>query len=287
MSDEQDVIYDIGANNGDDLPYYMKKAKKVVAVEANPVLAQHISSRFPEEIETGCLVVQAVAVTGNPTESSIRLYVHKVKDVMGTTTKPAQDSFAKYDVHDVPTTTLQNLITVHGDPLYVKLDIEGLDAEVLRSLLSFPGRPPYISAEGHDPRIFGLLAGMGGYTRFKIVEGSKVKKNFKDLLFQDREGKTVSYSFPWHSAGPFGEDIPGQWLNATDMFNLLRVRGLGWYDLHASMGEEPAPNPEKVPLGRLVEAVLECRHPRVLERYRALGKRLRKTIRFFKVFRKS
>ena len=287
MSDEQDVIYDIGANNGDDLPYYMKKAKKVVAVEANPVLAQHISSRFPEEIETGCLVVQAVAVTGNPTESSIRLYVHKVKDVMGTTTKPAQDSFAKYDVHDVPTTTIQDLIKAHGDPLYVKLDIEGLDAEVLRSLLSLPGRPPYISAEGHDPRIFGLLAGMGGYTRFKLVEGSKVKKTFKNLTFEDRGGKTVSFSFPWHSAGPFGEDIPGPWLNATDMFNLLRVRGTGWYDLHASMGEEPAPNPVKISVNALVEAFLEFRYPRVLQKYRAVAKRLRKARRFFKVFPKG
>ena len=32
------VIYDIGSNNGDDIPYYLMKCDKVVAVEANPLL---------------------------------------------------------------------------------------------------------------------------------------------------------------------------------------------------------------------------------------------------------
>jgi hypothetical protein len=30
------IIYDLGANNGDDIPYYLLKADTVVAVEANP-----------------------------------------------------------------------------------------------------------------------------------------------------------------------------------------------------------------------------------------------------------
>jgi hypothetical protein len=39
------VIYDFGANNGDDIPYYLKKAELVVAVEANPSLCQKIEER--------------------------------------------------------------------------------------------------------------------------------------------------------------------------------------------------------------------------------------------------
>jgi hypothetical protein len=35
---DRKVIHDIGANNGDDIPYYLKKADIVVAVEADPVL---------------------------------------------------------------------------------------------------------------------------------------------------------------------------------------------------------------------------------------------------------
>ncbi len=40
------IIYDFGANNGDDIPYYLKKAELVVAVEANPSLCQKIEERF-------------------------------------------------------------------------------------------------------------------------------------------------------------------------------------------------------------------------------------------------
>ena len=40
------VIYDFGANNGDDLPYYLLSADKVVAVEANPELCSLMQKRF-------------------------------------------------------------------------------------------------------------------------------------------------------------------------------------------------------------------------------------------------
>ena len=36
------IIYDIGANNGDDIGYYLKKADQVIAVEANPDLSKRI-----------------------------------------------------------------------------------------------------------------------------------------------------------------------------------------------------------------------------------------------------
>ena len=40
------VIYDIGSNNGDDLRYYLLKANKAVAVEANPMLCEKTSATF-------------------------------------------------------------------------------------------------------------------------------------------------------------------------------------------------------------------------------------------------
>jgi hypothetical protein len=52
------VIYDFGSNNSDDIPYYLKKADLVVAVEANPALCNQIRSRFKIEISTGKLVVE-------------------------------------------------------------------------------------------------------------------------------------------------------------------------------------------------------------------------------------
>ena len=40
------VIYDFGANNGVDIPYYLLKADLVIAVEANPKLCAQIQDRF-------------------------------------------------------------------------------------------------------------------------------------------------------------------------------------------------------------------------------------------------
>jgi hypothetical protein len=41
-------------------------------------------------------------------------------------------------------------------------------------------------------------------------------------------------SVPEHSSGPFGDDIPGTWLDLDGVFEYLSVHGLGWKDIHAA-----------------------------------------------------
>ena len=50
------VIYDLGSNNGDDIPYYLLKSDVVVAVEANPILCEQIKAKFKYEIQAGRIV---------------------------------------------------------------------------------------------------------------------------------------------------------------------------------------------------------------------------------------
>ena len=50
-----DLIIDIGTNNGDDTAYYLEKGFNVVAVEANPSLCATLASRFAAEIRDGRL----------------------------------------------------------------------------------------------------------------------------------------------------------------------------------------------------------------------------------------
>ena len=40
------VIYDFGANKGQNLKYYLSKKCKVVAIEANPELCLQIQKKF-------------------------------------------------------------------------------------------------------------------------------------------------------------------------------------------------------------------------------------------------
>ena len=44
------IIYDIGSNNGDDIPYYLLKSDLVIAIEANPKLCDLIQKKFSKEI---------------------------------------------------------------------------------------------------------------------------------------------------------------------------------------------------------------------------------------------
>ena len=75
-----------------------------------------------------------------------------------------------------------------------------------------------------------------GYRRFKIVEGRFVHKRFGEYLIRAADGTIVPYSFPEGTAtGPFGDDLPGPWLDCDAVFRYFSQFGLGWKDLHASL----------------------------------------------------
>jgi hypothetical protein len=101
-------------------------------------------------------------------------------------------------------------------------------------------RPPFISAESHNIDIFCLLVDMGGYKSFNIVDGATVAEKYKNHLIKVSE-KNEIYSFPWHSSGLFGHDIPNEWMTPNNFFRLLAYEGLGWKDIHATT--EIYPNP--------------------------------------------
>ena len=57
------IIYDVGAHNGSDIPYYLMKGDTVVAIEANPVLCKGIRQDFASEIQEGRLILENCVVT--------------------------------------------------------------------------------------------------------------------------------------------------------------------------------------------------------------------------------
>ena len=135
------VIYDLGANNGDDIPYYLTKADKVVAVEANPELANKIKDRFLQEIESGKLVVEACAVTIN-NASEVNFYL--CDDPVLSTLKTTDNS--RFQKAILPAKNVVHLINEHGLPHYIKIDVEFYDHIILKYLFENGIRPPYISA---------------------------------------------------------------------------------------------------------------------------------------------
>jgi hypothetical protein len=73
------IIYDIGSNNGDDIPYYLKKSDKVIALEANPILCKQIENRFLSSIKDNRLIVINCVVTAKNMDQKVPFYIHKKK----------------------------------------------------------------------------------------------------------------------------------------------------------------------------------------------------------------
>ncbi|HEY3703564.1 MAG TPA: FkbM family methyltransferase [Terracidiphilus sp.] len=234
------VIYDFGANNGDDLLYYLKKADLVVAVEANPLLCRQMEDRFSAAVQSGKLCIENCVLVAEPVEPEAHFYLHKRHSVLGQFPRPDESVIRDYDRVLVRSESVMNILHKHGAPFYIKLDIEGYDAAILKELFRNQVTPPFLSAESTSIQVFALLVAMGGYKAFKLVEGAKVAKDFKDCSIAVN-GISERYSFPPHSAGPFGEDIPGDWLNADDLFEILAARKMGWRDIHATRLFDPDP----------------------------------------------
>lgn len=227
------IIYDIGSNNGDDIPYYLLKADLVVAVEANPALCEHIRGRFASEIDNGrlCLVNAALIDTN---DQVVDFYIHNKYHVLSTL-RPDERHEGGYTKRQVSATTMASLVQLYGNPYYVKIDVEGFDQQILASLHAHAIKPTYISAETHKIGVFALLSEEMNYQSFKLVDGRSVGTSYnKTLLYSPVLKKMVAYSFPQHSAGPFGNDIFGEWMDKSTLLRYLSLQGLGWRDIHAS-----------------------------------------------------
>jgi FkbM family methyltransferase len=232
------IIYDFGANNGDDVPYYLLKADRVVAVEANPVLAEEIERRFSREISSGRLVVENCVLTVDASAGEVPFYLHKSNHVLSQFPAPQPSYAGQFDEVLLPANDVLDIVRRHGAPHYIKIDVEHFDHVILRRLLLNNIRPPYISAESHSVDTLCLLVALGEYSAFKLVDGASVATRYARHTIDTADGAR-DYSFVEHSAGPFGNDIAGSWMTKDILFRVLSYAGLGWKDIHASSVDAP------------------------------------------------
>ena len=234
-SQNQIIIYDLGANNGDDVEYYLLKSDLVVCVEANPKLCKLITERYQDAIELGRLVVECLVITDEDHHDQVEFYIHNDHHQLSQFDKPREKISDQFTKVELPSSPVSSLIKKHGTPHYIKIDLEHYDAQVLRSLFANQIFPPYFSAESHTIETFSLMVAHGGYTAFKLVDGRSVPSLYHEHSVTRLDTQSVvSYSFPSHSAGPYGDDINGPWMGADMFFKLLAIEGLGWKDIQAT-----------------------------------------------------
>jgi FkbM family methyltransferase len=230
---QDDVIFDIGANNGDDVPYYLLRAQRVVCVEANPSLAASITRRFHGEIRDGRVVVVNRVVATDARAVEVPFWIHRERHVLSQAAPPPADEIDRYERIQVPPISVGELFGTSRRPLYVKIDIERSDVPTLLEMFRLGIRPQYVSCELHSIAGFSALWADGAYRRFKYVDGATVHEKYRAASITTTQGG-ATYSFPKHSAGPFGDDIEGEWRSGLQMlYHILRRDYLGWKDLHA------------------------------------------------------
>jgi FkbM family methyltransferase len=228
----------------------------VIAVEANPILAQRGRVRFQAEIASGQMVIEALGISHRP--GKVPFWINEERDVFSSFDL-ARATRGGMPCHSVVVEciTFDALLKKHGVPHYLKLDVEGAEPHCLASLQSM-GLPQYISVEAESLDYL-LLLWQLGYRQFKIVDQMRHNSRFPDFTndnpfsrfakrtcaYADRfKNRVVKVPFPRGSSGPFGEETSGSWQTLEETaYNWLHLhfghanRGSlnpdSWYDFHA------------------------------------------------------
>jgi FkbM family methyltransferase len=240
---ENSLVFDIGANNGDDADAYLKRGRKVIAVEANPDLCAGLRGRFAAEITSGQLVLVDKAISRR---RRVTLYVNTSDHGWGTILPSYAEHGRKMRGElraiEVETTTVIDLIREHGVPHRMKVDIEGVDYLCLLDLFD-SDLPAHLSIE--RPKSFGdqmfaldLLHRLG-YPRFAFVDQTAAGNQIHSTLglFMDDLPPAVWKGFDTARATNlwlFGVRALGAIARRTPGLRSVAPRGR-WFDIHADL----------------------------------------------------
>jgi FkbM family methyltransferase len=255
--DPRALVMDVGMFDGSDTTYYLSLGHRVLAIEASPAFVESARTRFRQEIVSGQLMIENVAIG----EREGTIAFHPSEEDLGSSSLYRERVALRYPLSaiDVPCKTFASILSQYGTPFYLKVDIEGADRHCILAL-DILHRPRYVSFEIGDDvlELLKHLRGLG-YEDFKIIN----QVHFRELSyvnsFLDRFRRRLRRfgrrsQLTWvvrhgrkfacgHSSGPMGDATAGRWhsYSATvDRWtNFLRRHGSGrpadWYDLHARL----------------------------------------------------
>ncbi len=263
------LVVDVGMHRGQDTAFYLAKGFTVLAIEANPQLAEAGTERFAAEIRDGRLEVLNVAIADE--QGTIDFFVSD-REGWGSARKDWADSRAALGIEShvvtVPAETVAGVMAGRERPHYMKIDIEGADAACVRALAEAP-KPLYLSVECDPMDQAETLAMIDhlveyGYTGFKLI--NQALNPDQRPPNPPREGNFADMRFDEYSSGLFGEETPGDWLASEEIRDLyLKVsRAQRMRSSYTSTGKVLG-----VPLGRFhrqLERIYNARAVRVARR---------------------
>jgi len=224
------IIFDFGANEGQNINYFLDRADYVVCVEANQKLCEKIKSDFKNSLSSGKLFVENSAIS-NADKELETFYIHKKKHTHSQLIKPTfMDDFIPTEVKMIKASNLINqylnylkLNKVH----YIKIDIEHSDHLVFKDILTSNIDFDYMSCEVHSSIVLNEII-QSKLKYFKVNIGNKVNEQ----IYINSENEKIN--FLKDSSGPFGIDIKEKWMNKTSLTTFFVNHGFGWFDVCCS-----------------------------------------------------
>lgn len=147
-----DLVFDVGANQGNKAAAFLALRARVIAVEPNTACVDYMKTRFRAAIATGHIQIEPVAIASQHGELSFTVFDSISAMTSGST------QFVKYAktigctedrVIRAKAVTLNDLVARYGVPHFIKIDVEGMDADVLKGLVR---RPRFLSFEYHTAK---------------------------------------------------------------------------------------------------------------------------------------
>lgn len=236
---QPDLVYDVGAHRGEDSDFYLKAGYRVVAIEANPVLADALRVRFADHIAQGRFTLVERAIAERP--GRITFYINDKVSEWGTVEASWAERNERYGspskTIEVEAVTFDSVLAEHGCPLYCKIDVEGVDLLCVAALERAGFRAPFLSMETAATswrtirKEFAALRA-AGYDRFKIVDQSRLPQGGR---YASHGGGSIAHDFPFGSSGPFGDEVAGPWLTEQQVLKEFRRS----YVIYAILGNHP------------------------------------------------
>jgi FkbM family methyltransferase len=133
-----DLVFDIGAHVGDRTAAFRRLGARVVAVEPQPALVRTLKLLYgrdravaiePVAVGRAAGMVEFSLNIDNPTVSTASEAFRTAADGA-----PGWEGQAWTASIQVPVITLDELVSRHGPPRFIKIDVEGSEAEVLAGL---------------------------------------------------------------------------------------------------------------------------------------------------------
>ena len=230
------VIFDIGANKGQNFNYFFDKADIVIAFEANKNLVKKIETDFKQSIDSKKLVIENVALTNNENINEVSFYISKENDVLSTLYPNYENKFYEQKVKCAKASFMIKKYLKEfniSEIEYIKIDIEGTDHIILDDLIKNNIFAKNLSVECHETEVIELLLN-SPYKSFKFVEGMDLALK-KNIEICTKNEKRKIYNFDIDSSGPYGDDIPGNYFRKNSILPYFLNKGLGWRDIHCSL----------------------------------------------------